>query len=122
MSINSYYTLRFTFPVSTEVTTSLVGTNNKRVHGAWVTCDGSVYTVDDEGSGFYSIGLLDWVIDLFGKPLDEVPGLHLELGYECYEEDPFACTLRIDDGKVDYEEATMCWKKAPMSECFIAIG
>lgn len=57
----------------------------------------------------------------FGRRLDKVDGLSLELSYTGYEDD-FGCYLRVRDNEFLYLEAQTALEALPISMCEIDVG
>lgn len=75
-----------------------------------------------EQDGTYYETFLDELIKLFDKPLDEVPGLHLDAYYQSYEDEGWQFTLHIDDGKVECEQTEIVWNKTTPEKVGVDIG
>jgi len=114
MSISSYYNYTCTFPKGTETNQTKLPVEDK----------GDVMCIFDEGGGWYSDTCLEELVEMFGKPLDQVPGLDLHLYYECEEDGFWKMELDIVDGKCTYRESEIHMVEHPMSDCpvDIAIG
>ena len=117
MSTSSYSNISLSFPNGTKHNTYCELADS--LHD-----DGNRWKLTGlEGDGRYIDGILDEVIELFdGKRLDEVPGLTLELLYECFDDDPWYCTVTIDDGKVKCQEAVMSWHECTLDATGVDIG
>lgn len=114
MSISSYYDYTCTFPKDTEFDKAVMNVEDK----------GDRWEIYDEGDGAYSETCLEELVEVFGKPLDKVPGLELDLYYECHEDGFWKMELDIMDGKCTYRESEIHMVEHPMSDCpvDIAIG
>lgn len=113
MSICSYCNFDCWYPIDTE-------TNDSK----WLLPeeqDGRMH-VEADCEGLYSDSFLDDLVDLFGKPLDEVPGLELEAFYQCYDDDGWQCILTIKDGKVTCQETVLVWQECTLDSTPINIG
>ena len=74
------------------------------------------------GDGGYAYHILEDLIELFDKPLDEVPGLELHAWYR-YEEDGYdEVTVDIKDGKVKCEQTVKTWEPCTLAQTGISIG
>lgn len=116
MSVHSYTVFDCTFPVDTEIG----DINRLSLYGGWsygVSDKEGRYEIDFDGETSWSDGILENLTALFGKRLDEVPGLELSLNYQCLEDGYFECNLRIKDGKCEYEESEIVMRKQPMGMC-----
>ena len=81
--------------------------------------DRKVISFDDEtGWAQYVVKPLS---AFFGRRLDKVDGLSLELSYTGYEDD-FGCYLRVKDNEFLYLEAETTFEPLPMSMCEIDIS
>lgn len=69
----------------------------------------------------YTDGLLDPVIKAFGKPLEEVEGLVIDLRFETCAEGYFRCNLTLADGRWEYLESEVFMVKTSMDKCPIAV-
>lgn len=76
-----------------------------------------------DGTG-YADGVLREVIEMFGMPLDEVPGLRLHCHWDTAEVDDgyLGCELTIADGECRYKESYVGWADRPMDDCPFDIG
>ena len=117
MSTNSYSYLDFSFPKDTEY-------NADCELAEYLTDDGDRWkSIGGEGDGRYVEGILDEVLELFdGKRLDKVPGLELDLTYQCFDDEPWYCTVSIKDGEVECQEAVMTWRDCSLEDTFVDIG
>lgn len=116
MSVYSSWNYECTFPIGTRLDPKsfAIDAVTKIGDRMSVTCE--------DGDGGYASHILDDLIELFGKPLDEVPGLELHAWYR-YEEDEYdEFTIDIKDGKVTCERTVKTWKPCTLDETDINIG
>ena len=109
MSICSYCSIEMTFPFDTEFDAHSHYASMLRVK------NGQYYLYMD-GESCYADYVLEDVVDLFGKPLDKVAGLHLECFYELMEDDGWRFTINIDDGKVSCQQTETRWVDCSVKE------
>lgn len=105
--INSWGSIDCVFPKGTPTKTN--------VYTAEETKDGKLYVYDDIYDQ-YSTHVLDNLVAFFGRPLDKVPGLELNLTYETCDEGFFRMEMDIVDGKVTYRESRIVMEERPISE------
>lgn len=102
MSICSFCSIDAKFPLGTEL-------DPKSELYPNVIERGGEYELHCENDGCYSDYVLEDVVDLFGKPLDEVPGLSLDCWYELMEDDGWRFNVWVDDGKVTCQQTETRW-------------
>lgn len=110
--ISSFYNYTCTFPKDTEFDKAAMRVKDK----------GNRWEIYDEGDGAYSDTCLEELVSVFGKPLDKVPGLELDLYYECHENEYWTMTLAIRDGKCTYKESEINMVEHNMSDCPVDIA
>lgn len=125
MSISSYVQVTASWPEGTETAeraSELLPRSWFFTHNTW-NKDGRVY-VDTYWEDSYPGHVLEGFIELFGRPLDQVPDLFLHCHYEtnCVDEGFFGCDLVIKDGKCTYSQSVIEYKDCPMSACPIKIA
>lgn len=125
MGISSYTSYDCSFPKGSVPQERLEEWANDPY--VWVNrmmVDGDEVTLNFDGETGYSSYVLDDLVGLFERPLDEVRGLRLDLHYETTEVDGgfFGCDLHIEGGKCRYEESEIVYREHPMDECPISIG
>ena len=118
MSIYSYTTYTCSFPTEEADAERLA-----EVYGTVREVGNFRTEIQFDGETTYSDDILCDLVPVFGKPLDEVPGLKLELHYETTDVDEgfFGFDLTIDDGKATYRESCIEYRERPMSECPTAL-
>lgn len=115
MSVCSYFNVTCTFPKDTKIykqpySCELVETSDGRYEVGW------------ESEGDYSNHLFDELVEMFGKPLDEVPGLYLDSFYHYYEDEGWQFMIEIKDGEVKCSETEIVWKPTTVETAGIDIG
>ena len=110
MSCHSYTTYTCTFPASTP-------THNLSDWEVSEDLAAGTRTIEFDAETSWAESVLSDLTALFGRRLDEVPDLKLELHYSCDDDDHFEFTLSIEDGKCEYEEGIIQYVKRPMREC-----
>ena len=120
MGISSYTSYECSFPKGSvpqdHLKMWLVDSNVWHHRGM---LDGDEVTLHFEGETGWSTFVL---VCLFDRPLDEVPGLKLELHYETFDDGFFGCNLHIEDGRCTYTESEIVYREHSMDDCPIEIG
>jgi len=83
---------------------------------------GDRWCVEGERQNVYPDTCLKGLTEMFGKPLDEVPGLELYMEYESYMDGFFRMSLTLCYGKYTYFESEIHMVEHAMSECPIDIA
>ncbi len=110
MSISSFAAIEASYPTDTE-TSGYIETRevNGNVHVS--------YDVSD----CYSDEILEDLIKHFGRPLEEVEGLIVNVRYETSDEGYFGCDLTLQDGEWQYFETEVQWVKHDLDDCPIEL-
>ena len=109
MSVNSFARVNCRFPKSAKVN-----------HSKYIKPDdlGDTLLISYDVNGRYEDTVLDELVDLFDRPLDEVRGLVLHVTYESWDADGYyRSSFDIVNGKKTYKESAIQMVEGPMSTC-----
>lgn len=116
MSVWSSWSYECTFPIGTRL-----NPDSEKFYDVCKVGD-RVSVACEDGDGGYAHHMLDDLVELFGKPLDEVPGLELHAWYRYEEDGCDEVTVDIKDGKVRCEQTVKTWEPCTLAETGIEIG
>lgn len=106
--VHSSWSYTCTFPKDAEIDKGC------RAH-LKVKEDGGRLKIEDKSDGYgYIFYLLDELVELFGKPLDEVDRLELDAWYRYDEDDCQEVKLHIEDGAINCEKTKKVWVPATL--------
>lgn len=115
MSIRSYCYYEATWPKETPIDEGWLYKDEPEDLGESLRVERELYDLYEER-------VLEDLVKMFGKPLDEVSGLELHCEYTCYDDGYYEGRLDIVDGHVTYKEAKRVFVERPIRECLIDIG
>lgn len=115
MSINSYTTFTCTFPVGTHIA-------NSTLFHTHLSEDKSMNVIEWEADTGHCENILRWLNETFGRRIDEVPGLTLDLHYTTDEDEQdghWEFYIELEDGKWRYEESELVFKEKPIDQSYV---
>lgn len=110
MSCYSYTTLACAFPADTPIA------NGSYFH---VRYDDGQGIIEREAETGYCENILQTLNETFGRRVDEVPGLTLDLHYTTDEDGHWEFYIELEDGKWRYEESEIIFKQKPIEESYV---
>lgn len=115
MSISSYTTFTCTFPIGTHIA-------NSTFFHTRLSEDKSMNVIEWEADTGYCENILRWLNETFGRRIDEVPGLTLDLHYTTDEDEQdghWEFYIKLKDGKWRYEESELVFKEKPIDQSYV---
>ena len=112
MSYRSYTSFSCTFPADTKVA-------NPTLYDIRLIPDKGIKVIEWDDETRYAEEILYDLNQTFGKRLDEVPGLTLDLHYSTDEDEHWEFYLGLENGEWKYEESEIVFKEKPVSESYV---
>lgn len=114
MSYYSYTTINCSFPKGTPIA-------DDNLYDIRYPKDGDVAYIEWDGETRYADEILYDLNATFGKRIDEVPGLILDLHYSTDEDEHWEFMMLLEDGEWTYYESELVFRKKPVSESYVEL-
>lgn len=112
MSYRSYTSFTCSFPADTKIA-------NPTLYHISYPHKGDLAFIEWDDETTYAEEILYYLNQTFGKRLDEVPGLTLDLHYTTDEDEHWEFNLELEDGEWRYEESEIVFREKPVSESYV---